>query len=133
MIRISVVTAVFNRQNTVGQALDSVLAQSYPKIELIVIDGGSKDGTLTVLESYRARLNILISEPDHGIYDALNKGIKHATGDVIGFLHADDVFDNNEVIAKVALVFMDPTVDAVYGDLVYVRHDGVCQQSCPLF
>lgn len=127
MIKISVVTAVFNRQKTVGQALDSVLAQSYPIIESIVIDGGSKDGTLAVLESYRARLNILISEPDHGIYDALNKGIKHSTGDVIGFLHADDVFDNNEVIAKVALVFMDPTVDAVYGDLVYVRHDDIGQ------
>lgn len=125
MIKISVVTAVYNRQQTVGQAIDSVLSQSYSAVESIVIDGASTDETLTVLEPYRFRLGVLISEPDQGIYDALNKGIKHATGDVVGFLHADDVFENNEVLAKVAAAFQDPTVDAVYGDLVYVRHDNV--------
>lgn len=125
MITISVVTAVYNRRETVGQALASVFSQNYPHVESIVIDGESTDGTMTVLESYRARLGVLISEPDHGIYDALNKGIRFASGDVIGFLHADDVFENSEVLAKVATVFQDPNVDAVYGDLVYVRHDDI--------
>ena len=127
MIEISVVTAVFNRHKTVGQALDSVLSQSYPAVQSIVIDGASSDGTLAVLERYRPRLGVLISERDQGIYDALNKGIKHATGDVVGFLHADDVFEDNEVITKVAEVFQDSDVDAVYGDLVYVQHDDISQ------
>ena len=70
---------------------------------------------------------MLISERDQGIYDALNKGIKHATGDVVGFLHADDVFENSEVLSKVAVAFEDPAIDAVYGDLVYVRHDDIGQ------
>lgn len=125
MKKISVVTAVYNRHKTVGQALDSVFSQSYPMVESIVIDGASTDGTLAVLEPYRSRLGVLISEHDQGIYDALNKGIKHASGDVVGFLHADDVFENSEVLAKVAASFQDPTVDAVYGDLVYVRHDDI--------
>ena len=124
-MKISVITAVYNRHQTVGQALDSVLSQSYPAVESIVIDGASTDGTLAVLESYRPRLGVLISERDQGIYDALNKGIKHATGDVVGFLHADDVFENCEVLAKVAVAFQDPVIDAVYGDLVYVRHDDI--------
>ena len=88
MLKISVVTAVFNRRQTIGGAIDSVLYQSYAGVESIVIDGASTDGTLSVLEPYRSRLGVFISEPDLGIYDALNKGINHATGDVIGFLHA---------------------------------------------
>lgn len=127
MIKISVVTAVYNREKTVGQALGSVLAQSYPAVESVVIDGASTDGTLAVLEVYRPRLGALISERDKGIYDALNKGIKNATGDVVGFLHADDIFENSEVLAKVAAAFQDPSIDAVYGDLVYVQQDDIGQ------
>ena len=126
-MKISVITAVYNRQQTVEQAINSVLSQSYTSVESIVIDGASTDATLAILERYRTRLGVLISEPDQGIYDALNKGIKHATGDVVGFLHADDVFENNEVLTKVATAFEDPTIDAVYGDLVYVRHDNIGQ------
>ena len=127
MIKISVVTAVYNRQQTVGQAIESVFSQTYPLVDSVVIDGASTDGTLAVLELYRQRLAVLISERDQGIYDALNKGIKHATGDVVGFLHADDVFENSEVLSKVAVAFEDPAIDAVYGDLVYVRHDDIGQ------
>ena len=127
MIKISVVTAVYNCQLTVGQAIDSVLSQSYPAVESIVIDGASTDGTIAVLESYRPRLGVLISEYDQGIYDALNKGIKYSSGEVIGFLHADDVFQNSDVLEKVATAFQNPAVDAVYGDLVYVRHDDIGQ------
>lgn len=127
MIKISVVTAVFNRAQTVGEALESVLSQSYSAVESIVIDGASTDGTLAVLELYRPRIGVLISERDHGIYEALNKGIKHATGDIVGFMHGDDIFENDAVLSKVADIFQDPTVDAVYGDLQYVRHHDVSQ------
>lgn len=125
MIKISVVTAVFNGEKTIGQAIESVLAQNYPAIESVVIDGASRDATLSILRPYRSRLGKLISEPDEGIYDALNKGIQHATGDVVGFLHADDLFEDEGVIGKVAAAFEDPNIDAVYGDLVYVRHDNI--------
>ncbi len=127
MIKISVITAVYNGQETVSQTLNSVLSQSYKLVESIVIDGASTDGTLAVIEAYRHRLSVFISEGDSGIYDALNKGIKHATGNVVGFLHADDVFENNEVLAKVAAAFQDPLVEAVYGDLVYVRQADINQ------
>ena len=123
MIKVSVVTAVFNSEKTIAQAVESVLSQNYPAVESVVIDGNSCDATLSILEPYRSRLGKLISEPDDGIYDALNKGIRHATGDVIGFLHADDLFENDGVLGKVAAAFEDPDVDAVYGDLVYVSHD----------
>ena len=126
-MKISVITAVFNRQDTIDFAIKSIHSQLYSSVELIIIDGASSDGTLDKLEMYGSRLNVLISEPDGGIYDALNKGIKHATGDVVGFLHADDVFENSHVLAKVAAAFQDPTVDAVYGDLVYVQHDDINQ------
>ena len=120
---ISVVTAVFNRADTVADALASVRAQSWPRVEHIIIDGGSTDGTLPILQARREQLAALVSEPDKGIYDALNKGVLRATGDVVGFLHADDLFEAPDSLAQVAAAFDDPSVDAVYGDLVYVRKD----------
>ncbi len=120
-VKISVITAIFNNRDTVAQALDSVLAQSHPAVELIVIDGGSTDGTLEVLQGYADRLAVLVSERDHGIYDALNKGIARASGDAVGFLHSDDLFADATVLARIAAAFTDPGVDAVYGDLLYVR------------
>jgi glycosyltransferase len=123
-VRISVVTAVFNARETVTIALDSALAQAGVDFELVVIDGGSTDGTLGVLSGYTGRIGTLLSEPDHGIYDALNKGIRSASGDVVGFLHSDDIFADSSVLSRVAAAFADPGVDAVYGDLVYVdRND----------
>jgi glycosyltransferase involved in cell wall biosynthesis len=127
MIYISIVTAVFNRRETISDTLNSVFSQTHPFVESIVIDGASTDGTLSVLETFKTKLGFLISEPDNGIYDALNKGIKHSTGEVIGFLHADDVFENHEVISRIAAIFQDSAVDAVYGDLVYVKEDNINQ------
>ncbi len=120
-MKLSIITAVYNNRETVGHALDSVLAQAGADFELIVIDGGSTDGTLAVLDGYRDRLAVLVSETDRGIYDALNKGIRRATGDVVGFLHSDDLLANNGVLRRVAENFADSKVDAVYGDLLYVR------------
>ncbi len=120
-MKISVITATYNAQASVAEALESVLSQSHPDVELIVIDGDSKDFTMRVLERYA--INQLVSEPDNGIYDALNKGIKRATGDVVGFLHADDLFACIDVLANVAKAFENPEVDAVYGDLEYVSKE----------
>jgi glycosyltransferase involved in cell wall biosynthesis len=125
MTKISVITAVYNREDTVAQALDSMLAQTHPDVESVLIDGASNLATLQALERYRDRLDVFVSEPDQGIYDALNKGIRQSTGDIIGFLHADDLFENDRVLEKIAHAFEDPAVDAIYGDLVYVRHDDV--------
>jgi glycosyltransferase len=122
-MKISVITAVYNNRDTVAQALDSALAQDHPNVELIVIDGGSTDGTLQVLQGYADRLAVLVSEPDRGIYDALNKGIARASGDVVGFLHSDDLFSDVAVLSRIASAFADPAVDAAYGDLLYVRKD----------
>lgn len=119
-MKITVVTAAYNAKDTIVHAIESILNQSYSNVEIIVIDGGSTDGTKEILEKYRDRLSLFISEPDNGIYDALNKGIKHATGDIVGFLHADDLYNNKGVLSSVAEAFSVPTIDAVYGDLVYV-------------
>lgn len=124
MIKISVITAVRNNRDTIAAALNSLLAQTHPAVELVVIDGSSTDGTLDILRGFEDRLGVLVSERDAGIYDALNKGIQRATGDVIGFLHADDLLADNTVLARIAAVFEQGEVDGVYGDLLYVdKHD----------
>src|SRR4051812_22270712 len=109
---ISLITAVFNAEKTIGDTLRSSLSQDYEWVERIVIDGGSNDGTMAVVEDFRSRLDRIISEPDRGIYDALNKGIRASTGEVVGFLHADDIFANDSALSKVAGVFTDREVDA---------------------
>jgi glycosyltransferase involved in cell wall biosynthesis len=122
-IRISVVTATWNCGETIADCLASMAAQTHAQREHLVIDGASTDGTLGILEAQRHQLAVLLSEPDEGIYDALNKGIARATGDVIGFLHADDIYGDADVLASVAGIFSDPGVSAVYGDLQYVRKE----------
>jgi glycosyltransferase involved in cell wall biosynthesis len=122
-LTISVITAVFNRASTIGQALASVQAQTWHKVEHIVIDGGSIDGTLELLEVQRHRLAVLVSERDKGIYDALNKGLGRATGDVLGLMHSDDFYADDRVLERVACAFADPAVDGVYGDLDYVAKE----------
>jgi glycosyltransferase len=122
-MKISIITVTFACAETVGDCLASVAGQSYAKREHILIDGASTDGTLAVLEAHRSALAVLVSEPDGGIYDALNKGIALATGDIVGFLHADDLYADGDVLARVAEAFADPAVEAVYGDLVYVAKE----------
>ena len=117
---ISIITAVYNNKEFIEDAINSVLTQSYPNIEYVVIDGGSTDGTLDIIKKYDKKISKWISEPDSGIYDALNKGIKLSTGDIIGFLHSDDIFADYNVIEKIAGKFNLANVDAVYSDLVYV-------------
>ena len=120
---ISVVTAVLNRAGTLPGALASVQAQQGVAVQHVVIDGASTDGSLELLRAHRDRIAVLVSEPDEGIYHALNKGIARATGDVIGFLHSDDVYAHDRVLARIAAAFADPAVEAAYGDLDYVTQD----------
>ena len=123
-IKISVITASYNNIATISDAYNSLREQTYSDIERIWIDGASSDGTKELLESlYNSNNGIFISEPDKGIYNALNKGIKLATGDIVGFLHADDIFNDKYCIERIAKIFSDPEVQAVYGDLVYVKKD----------
>lgn len=120
-MKISVITVCYNAEKTIKETLDSVRGQTYSEIEHVLVDGGSTDGTLAIIDSYQDSSVKLISEPDEGIYDAMNKGIGLATGEIIGILNADDVYDNKHIIEKIAMVFEDPTIDACYGDLVYVK------------
>lgn len=119
---ISIITVVFNAVKTVEETLRSVSSQSYPDIEHIVVDGASTDGTLPLLKKYRDRIRF-VSEPDRGVYDGMNKGLSQAGGDIIGFLNADDVYEHNDVLKRVAEVMSDPEIDACYADLVYVDKD----------
>jgi glycosyltransferase len=119
-MKVSIITASFNNQDTIEGTIQSVLGQTYPDIEYIVVDGGSTDETKAIIASYAGQIDKVISEKDRGIYDALNKGIRAATGDVIGFLHADDLYNDNSAIARVVAAFKDKDVDSVYSDLVYV-------------
>jgi glycosyltransferase len=120
-IKISVVTVTWNCVDTISDCLDSVATQSWVNFEHVAIDGASTDGTVVVLEARRDAIAVLVSEQDKGIYDALNKGIERATGEVVGFLHADDIYADEGVLADVAAAFEDPAVQAVYGDLQYVQ------------
>lgn len=122
-MKISVITASYNCAGTIGEMLASVAAQHYQAVEHVVVDGASADGTWDVIRSHASPGLVATSEPDRGIYDALNKGIARSTGDVVGFLHADDVFASPQVLSWVAEAFRDPGVEAVYGDLQYVRRD----------
>lgn len=120
MIKISIVTAVYNRADCVGDAIRVLQSQTLSNFEHIVIDGGSTDDTLHILRRSLDERSVLISEADDGIYDALNKGLALATGEVVGFLHSDDFYADQHVLEAVAEAFSDPLVDAVYGDLDYV-------------
>lgn len=122
-MKISIITVCYNAAGTLGETLDSVAAQGCKDIEHIVVDGGSTDGTAEIVRSKGRRVSTWFSEPDHGIYDAMNKGIAMATGDVVGTLNADDVYVDDTVLSQVAEIFTDPTVDACYADLVYVEQD----------
>lgn len=119
-MRVSLITATYNSAKTLEDTLNSLEQQTYCNIEYIIIDGASIDETLDVVKNKCTKVSRIISEPDKGIYDALNKGIENATGDIIGFLHSDDILAYPEAIKDVVDVFLNSNSDAVYGDLEYV-------------
>lgn len=122
-MKVSVITVCFNSAATLPDTLASVASQTDADVEHIVVDGASTDGTGAILESHRARLAKVISESDHGIYDAMNKGIRHATGEVIAFLNADDVYAHDHVLNHVAKVMKRERLDALFGDVAFVSSD----------
>lgn len=125
-MKISIITVVYNNDKTIKSAIESVLTQSYSNIEYVIIDGGSSDKTVNIINEYKDQIGYFISEKDKGIYDAMNKGINSATGDVIGILNSDDLYQDTNVIENVMNQFnQNPSIDIVYGDLVYVKSDNV--------
>lgn len=122
-MKISIITVCFNGASTIEETILSVAAQQYPNKEHLIIDGASTDGTTEILRRHQDVVR-WISEPDHGIYDAMNKGIAMASGEIIGTLNADDIYADDTVLSQVAEVFSDPAVEACFADLVYVdKHD----------
>lgn len=119
-MKISVITATWNSEATVKDTIRSLRAQTYTDVEYLVIDGGSTDKTLEIVERNRDKVDYFVSEKDSGIYDALNKGIAAATGDIVGFLHSDDIFANDNVLQSVVSMFQTRNSDCIYGDLNYV-------------
>lgn len=122
---VSILTVVYNNASTIRDAIESVLAQDYPNIQYIIIDGGSTDGTLQIIEEYRSRIHTIISEKDKGIFNAMNKGLGLCQGEWSAILNSDDVYASHDVISKVNAEFERTGCDAVYGDLVYVAPDNL--------
>lgn len=120
MAKLTLLTACYNSASTVGDTLRSVNAQEYPDIEHIIIDGGSRDNTVGICQEIGTRITKIVSEPDKGIYDAYNKGVARATGEIIGFINSDDYYSSSDVCSQVMKAFEDPSIDAVHADLVYV-------------
>lgn len=123
-MRVTIITVCYNRKATIEQSIKSVLDQDYSNIEYIVIDGNSSDGTQDIIKFYSDKITKYISEPDKGMYDAINKGLSLATGNVIGLMHSDDVFYDIAVVSKIVESFKNnPNIDAIYGDGIYVTND----------
>lgn len=122
-MKVSIITSCYNRAATIRSAIESVLAQDYNDIEFIVVDGSSMDGSLDIIREYTDRISIIISEPDHGMYEAINKGIRVATGEIIGLLHSDDFFYDNGVIGRIVERMKQTHADFLYGDGLFVNPD----------
>ena len=120
MLKVSIITVCYNSSGTIESTIRSVISQNYNNIEYIIVDGASSDNTLQIVERYKNKISKVISEKDEGIYDAINKGISVASGEIIAILHADDFYSNENVISNVVDSFILNKVEAVYGDLQYV-------------
>lgn len=126
-MKVSIITSCFNRETTIREAIESVLHQDYPNIEYIVVDGASKDHSLAIINEYKDRITTIISEPDKGMYEGINKGIRAATGDVIGLLHSDDFLYSRETITHIMEEFERTQADMVYGNGLFVNFNDTNQ------
>lgn len=125
-MKISIITVCLNSESTIRDTIESVLSQSYADIEYIIVDGASTDRTMEIIDEYKHHITVVVSEQDRGIYDAMNKGIKLATGDVVGILNSDDFYQNNDVIKNVVSKFISfPDSDLVFGDVVFVASENL--------
>ena len=119
-MKVSIITVSFNSAKTIADTIESVLSQDFPEIEYIIVDGNSSDDTIKIIRQYENRISKWISEKDHGMYDAMNKGIAMATGDVIGILNSDDVYINNQVISEMMVLLQEKNAQVVFADLILV-------------
>jgi len=125
-MKVSIITITYNSAATVEDTLNSVVNQDYPNIEYLIIDGKSKDKTLQIVDKYKDKITKIVSEKDKGLYDALNKGVNLASGDIIGMLHSDDLYASNHVISDIVKTFESkPDADGVYADLVFVDRNDI--------
>lgn len=122
-MKISIVTVIYNNEKYLEESILSVKNQSFDNVEHIVIDGGSTDGSLDIIKKYDKYISKWISEPDSGIYDAMNKGVSLATGDIIGFLNSDDIYFSNDILSKISGILKTNKVDCCYGDILYMSED----------
>ena len=123
-MKVSIITACYNSAATISETLETVRIQDYPNIEHVLVDGRSTDKTVDIIRSY-PHVTKFVSEEDQGLYDAINKGIRMSTGDIIGVLNSDDFFPHSGVISDIVQVFQEQQVDAVYGDIAFVRPDNL--------
>jgi glycosyltransferase involved in cell wall biosynthesis len=122
-MKISIITIAYNAEETIEDTIKSVITQSYDNIEYIIVDGASKDRTMEIVSQYKDQISIIISEPDKGIYDAMNKGVQASTGDLVGILNADDFYANDDVLKQVVNKIQEKKTDSIYADLVYVDRE----------
>lgn len=122
-MKVSIITVCYNSEKTIEHTIQSVLSQDYPDIEYLLIDGQSKDQTIDIANKYKKHIAKIVSQKDKGIYDAINKGIQLASGDIVGILNADDFYIDKKVISKIVHLFQTKRTDSVYADLVYVKKD----------
>lgn len=122
-MKVTIITAAYNAAKTIDETLDSVARQSHPDVEHIIVHGASTDGTLSIIEQYRDKLAAVVSGPDHGIYDAMNKGLALASGEVVGFLNADDVYADTDVLSRVVDIMERENLDALFGDVEFFRSE----------
>jgi glycosyltransferase involved in cell wall biosynthesis len=122
-VKVSVITIAYNSAETIEDTIKSVVSQDYPELEYIIIDGGSTDNTLKIIDRYKDHISNIISEPDKGIYDAMNKGVANATGELVGILNSDDIYADDKVVTDIVNQLGDK--DAIYADLVYVKRDAI--------
>ncbi|NNC82980.1 MAG: glycosyltransferase [Flavobacteriales bacterium] len=127
-MKVSLITVAYNSAATIADTIQSIAAQDHPDIEYIIIDGGSTDGTMDLVKNAKSVTKYL-SEPDRGLYDAMNKGVALCTGDIIGILNSDDVYQDGQVISDVVRMFDEQPIDCVYGDLVYVDPEDLSKVS----
>lgn len=122
-MKISVITVTYNSCNTILDTIRSVVAQDYPSVEYIVVDGNSKDSTVEIIQQHSSAISMWVSEPDFGLYDAINKGIRMSTGDIVGILNSDDYFYDQHVLSRIAKAFeTDVNLEATIGDIVFVKN-----------
>lgn len=121
IMKVTIITSCYNREQTIRGCIESVLSQDYPDIEYIVVDGASKDNSLSIINEYKDKISKIISEPDHGMYEAINKGIRVAMGDVIGLVHSDDFLFSNQTVSHIVQRFEETHADFLYGDGLFVN------------